>query len=224
MATSAATLSGDRNVVITAETNNSVIITGDGNTVHMHHSSEGALLEHEYRWQRPRPRSRDDHPLAPPPFVGHVDRVDEIAGLVGDGTTPRVANVYGPPGVGKTYVLVAALNHPAVEMRDGTIYIDARDRDAEDILHAIFGALFDTPVPIRDLRIERHLSGRRAVVALDGADLAASAAQRLALGVPRCRLFVASRQRVLSTAGPCRSPGSPPSTSRRLPRRSSGVR
>ncbi|MDQ3678160.1 MAG: hypothetical protein M3401_15420 [Actinomycetota bacterium] len=197
MATSSAIVEGDRNVVITAETNNSVIITGDGNTVHMHHSPEGALLEHEYRWNRPRTRPRTDPPLAPPRFDRHVDRDDEIRRLVGEDGAPRVVNVYGSQGLGKTYVLVEALNCPDVEMRDGTIYLDARGRDAEDILHAIFGELFDSPVPIRDLRVERHLSNRRAVVALEDVELAADGAQRLALGAPRCRLFVTSRQRVL---------------------------
>jgi hypothetical protein len=110
---------------------------------------------------------------------------------------PRVVNVYGSPGVGKTYLLVAALNDADVQMRDGTIYLDARGLDAEDILHAIFAELFDSPVPIRDLRVERHLSSRRALVALDDAELAGSAGQRLALAAPRCRLFVTSRERVL---------------------------
>ena len=157
-------LSGDRNVVVTAEVNNSVIITGDGNTVHLHQTSEGAVLEHDYRWNRPRPRESDDHPLAPPRFDRHVDRSDEIRSLVGEGGTPRVVNVYGSPGVGKTYLLVEALNRPDVEMRDGTIYLDAHGLDVEDILHAIFEELFDSPVPIRDLRVERHLSGRRGEV------------------------------------------------------------
>ena len=197
MAASPATHAGNRNVVITAETNNSVIITGDGNTVHLHHSSEGALLEHEYRWNRPRPRARDDKPLAPPCFDRHVDRDDEIRRLVGEGGMPRVVNVHGSQGVGKTYLLVEALNRPGAEMRDGTIYVDARGRDAEDILHAIFEELFDSPVPIRDLRVERHLSDRRALVAVDYAEFAAEGGQRLVLAVPRCRLFVASRQRVL---------------------------
>ncbi len=190
-------IAGDRNVVITAEVNNSVIITGDGNTVHVHHRSEGAVLEHDYRWNRPRPRESDDHPLAPPRFDRHVDRSEEIRSLVGEGGTPRVVNVYGSPGVGKTYLLVEALNRADVEMRDGTIYLDARGLDAEDILHAIFEELFDSPVPIRDLRVERHLSGRRALVALEDAELAGSDGQRLALAAPRCRLFVTSRQRVL---------------------------
>lgn len=205
-----AALAGDRNVVITAETNNSVIITGDGNTVHLHHSSEGALLEHEYRWNRPRPRSRDDHPLAPPRFERHVDRDAEIRDVVGEAGTPRVVNVYGPHGVGKTYLLVAALNHPDVEMRDGTIYLDARGRDGEDLLHAIFAELFDSPVPIRDLRVERHLSSRSALVALEDAQLASADAQRLVLGAPRCRLFVTSRERVLYDGVAVRLAGLPP--------------
>lgn len=36
-------------------------------------------------------------------------------------TTPRIANLYGPAGVEKTYVLVEAINRRGCEMRDGTV-------------------------------------------------------------------------------------------------------
>ena len=196
MATSPVTVEGERNLVITAEVNNSVVINGDGNTVHMHQSPDGALLAHEYRWTRPRTRLRGDQPAPPPRFDLHVDREDEVQSLVGDGATPRVVNLHGAAGIGKTYALVATINHADAALRDGTIYLDARGRDADDVLHAIFGELYDSPVPIRDARIGRHLAKREALVAVEDADLAADGGQRLALGAPRCRLILTSRGRV----------------------------
>ena len=100
-------------------------------------------------------------------------------------------------GIGKTWLVIEALNRPEMEMRDGTIYLDADGLDAEDILHAIFGELFDSPVPIRDLRVERHLSSCSAVVAIEDGELAPPDTQRIALAAPRCRLFITSHQRVV---------------------------
>ena len=98
--------------------------------------------------------------------------------------------------------MVAALNHAALGSRDGTIYLDARGRDAADCLHAIFDELFECRVPLRDLRVERHLADRRAVVALEDVALTSADAQRLALGAPRCRFILTSSERVLYDGTP----------------------
>jgi len=197
MATRTAIVEGERNVLIAAPTNNTLIVTGDRNTVEMRLEGAGAALAFAFRWNRPRPRKRGDRPFAPPRFERHVDRDAEIHTLVAGDAAPRVANLYGAAGVGKTHVLVEALNRPECEMRDGTVYLDGRERDVEDLLHAIFEALFECRVPLRDLRIERHLDDRRAFVALEDVDVPSDRAQRLTLAVPSCRVFVTSRERVL---------------------------
>ncbi|HWC26206.1 MAG TPA: NB-ARC domain-containing protein, partial [Solirubrobacteraceae bacterium] len=197
MATRAAIVEGQRNVLIAAPTNNALIVTGDRNTVEMRLEGAGAALAFAFRWHRPRPRRRGDRPSAPPCFERHVDRDAEVRTVAGDDGAPRVVNLYGPAGIGKTHVLVEALNRRECEMRDGAVYLDGRGRDAEDLLHAIFEVLFECRVPLRDLQIERHLDDRRAVVALEDVDVASERAQRLALAVPSCRVFVTSRERVL---------------------------
>lgn len=197
MATRTAIVEGERNVLIAAPTNNTLIVTGDRNTVEMRLEGAGAALAFAFRWNRPRPRKRGDRPFAPPRFERHVDRDAEIRTLVAGDAAPRVANLYGPAGVGKTHVLVEALNRPECEMRDGTVYLDGRERDVEDLLHAIFEALFECRVPLRDLQIERHLDDRRAFVALEDVDVPSDRAQRLTLAAPSCRVFVTSRERVL---------------------------
>ena len=57
-------------------------------------------------------------------------------------------------------------------------------------------------MPLRDLRVERHLGDRRAVVALEDVDLPSGEAQRLALSAPRCRVILTSSERVLYDGTP----------------------
>ena len=188
---------GDRSVAIDAPTSNTVIVTGDRNTVRMELGGPGAVLAFLFRWDRPRARRRRDVPC-PPAFTDHVDRGDEVAAVVGTGEgEPRVANVYGERGIGKTHVLLAALNAPGGREKHGRAYVAARDLDADDTLHAVFDAFFTVKTPRRDLRIEEHLRGRRAVVAVDDVALAPDDAQRLVLAMPRSRLFIGSAERTV---------------------------
>ncbi len=210
MATRTAIVEGERNVLITAPTNNALIVTGDRNTVEMQLQGAGAALAFVFRWNRPRPRKRGDRPCAPPCFACHVDRDAEVRVLAAEADAPRVVNLYGEAGVGKTHVLVEALNRRECEMRDGSVYLDGRERDADDLLHAIFEALFECRVPLRDLQIERHLKDRRALLALENLDLPPDHAQRLTLGLPDCRVFVTSRARVLYDAVPLKIDGLAP--------------
>jgi len=197
VATGTAIVEGDRNVLVTAPTNNALIVTGDRNTVELTLDATGTALAFAFRWNRPKPRRRGDRPMAPARFELHVDRDREVLALAAAEDPPRVVNVYGEPGIGKTHVLVEALNRRGCEMRDGTVYLDGRDRDADDLLHAVFDALFETRIPLRDMAIERHLKDRRALLALENVELAPEPAQRLALGAPDSRLVVTSRERVL---------------------------
>lgn len=197
MATRTAIVEGDRNVLITAPTNNALIVTGDRNTVEMKLDGAGAALAFAFRWNRPKARKRGDRPAPPPRFELHVDRDREVAVLAAAADPPRVVNIYGEPGVGKTHVLVEALNRRECELRDGTVYLDGRGRDADDLLHAVFEALFETRIPLRDQQIERHLKARRAVLALENVDVAPADSQRLALAAPAGRLYLTSSARVL---------------------------
>lgn len=195
---------GEGSVAIAAPVRGSMIVTGDNNTVEMSFSGVGAVLTFVFRWDRPRRRRRRDRRDAcPPRFGNHVDREKNVATLlpVDDGS-PRIVNVYGAAGIGKTHVLVEALNHSESAMPDGTVYLDGGGRSADDLLHAVFDELYECRVQRRDLRIERLLSSRRAVVALEDVELLPDAAQRLVLGAPRCRFLVTSPARVLFEGTP----------------------
>ncbi len=109
MATRTAIVEGDRNVLITAPTNNALIVTGDRNTVEMTLEGAGAALAFAFRWNRPKPRKRGDRPAPPARFERHVDREAEVLALAPGDDPPRVVNLYGAAGIGKTHVLVEAL-------------------------------------------------------------------------------------------------------------------
>lgn len=194
---------GERSVAIGAPVRGAMIVTGDNNTVEMRLGPVGAVLAFAFRWDRPRRRRRRErrHP-SPPRFDNHVDRDEQVAALLPVDGSPRLVNVYGAAGIGKTHVLVGALNRSESEMRDGTIYLDGRGQSDDDLLHAVFDELFECRVQRRDLRIERLLSGCRAVVALEDVDLPPAEAQRLVLGAPGCRFLVTSASRVLFDATP----------------------
>lgn len=193
---------GDRSVAVDAPTSNTVIVTGDRNTVRMELGGPGAVLAFLFRWDRPRARRRRDvH--CPPAFADHVDRVAEVAAVVGEGGgEPRVVNVYGERGIGKTHILLAALNQPDAYARHGRAYVAARDLDAEDAMHAVFGAFFTVRAPRRDLDVDERLRGRRALVALDDLQLDHAGVQRLLLALPRSRVYVASVERTVLDGRP----------------------
>lgn len=194
---------GEGSVAIAAPVRGAMIVTGHNNTVEMRLTGIGAVLAFAFRWNRPRRRPRRDRAHgSPPSFDNHLDREEQVAALLAIDGTPRVVNVYGAAGIGKTHVLVEALNRGESAMRHGTVYLDGRGQSADDLLHAVFDEFYECRVQRRDLRIERLLSSRRAVLALEDVDLSPDAAQRLALGAPRCRFLVTSESRVLFDATP----------------------
>lgn len=202
---------GEGSVAIAAPVRGAMIVTGDNNTVEMRLTGIGAVLAFAFRWNRPRRRPRRDRVHGcPPSFENHVDREQQVAALLAVDGSPRVANVYGAAGIGKTHVLVAALNRGESAMRHGAVYLDGRGQSADDLLHAVFDELYECRVQRRDLRVERLLGSRRAVLALEDVDLAPDAAQRLVLGAPRCRFLVTSEGRVLFDAAPVRLDGLAP--------------
>jgi hypothetical protein len=194
---------GEGSVAIAAPVRGAMIVTGDNNTVEMRLTGIGAVLVFAFRWNRPRRRPRRDRAHGcPPAFESHLDREEQVVRLLPVDGSPRVVNVYGAAGIGKTHVLVAALNRGESAMRHGTVYLDGRGQSADDLLHAVFDEFYECRVQRRDLRIERQLSSRRAVLALEDVDLPPDAAQRLVLGAPRCRFLVTSGSRVLFDATP----------------------
>lgn len=144
---------GKGSVAIAAPVRGAMIVTGDNNTVEMRLTGIGAVLAFAFRWNRPRRRPRRDRVHGPPPsFERHVDRQQQVAALLPVDGSPRVVNVYGEAGIGKTHVLVAALNREESAMRHGAVYLDGRGQSADDLLHAVFDELYECRVRRRDLR------------------------------------------------------------------------
>ena len=170
------------------------LIQGPDATIEVSDSGDGAALKHVTRWRRPRVRKRR-HPLhaCPLPFANHVDRAGEIAGIGSAVRSGNAINVYGDRAIGKTHVLVQALNDAPGEV----VFLDGRGQSADDLLHALFEEFYVTRTAVRDPRVSRQLTKRSAIVAIEDVALGSAELKVLLDGAPRCRFVLTSRERVL---------------------------
>jgi hypothetical protein len=188
-------------VAIAGDIVDSVVVTGDNVNVELKLGPEqGALLERLARAQRPRKRRRPA-PLSsvPSPYSDSVDRDVEADTLAAGLRERGPVNVHGEPGIGKTYVLLHAMEHGTGDsLPDGAIYRFAPG-PLEDVMQGIFEEFYECEPPCKasDAQIRRDLEAVRALVVLDGVQLERDAAQQLPLAMPACRVVVASRERVL---------------------------
>jgi hypothetical protein len=198
-----------RSVAVGGDIRDSILVLGDNNVLEVALGEDAILRrlldEGEVRMQRrPCPRT-----APPPPFADHLDRRDELASVA---AMAGHVNIHGPAGIGKTYVLLAA-----VAGRDA-VYVDASERPLDDVLQAVCEELFDCQPPLV-LTPERRRHELRDVVeeiALDGVRLSHQDAQRLLTEAPRCRYLVASRRRLLPQAASARIGGLPADAAEQL--------
>jgi hypothetical protein len=196
----------DRDVAVAGDIVDSVVVTGDNVSVELKLGPEqGALLERLARAQRPQKRQRP-RPLrsVPKPYADIVDRDAEATAIVDAVRELRAVNVYGEPGVGKTYVLLQALQRGADKpLRDGAVYLFAHGQ-LEDVMQGLFEEFYDCEPPFKpsDSQIRRDLDSVRALVVLDGLELRRDAAQQLPLAMPCCCVVIASRERSLWEGAP----------------------
>ncbi len=194
----AAVIAGERGVAVGGDVVDSVIITGDHATIELQLGSvDGALLQLLRRWQKPVKRARPS-PLdrRPPPFPNHLDRDREAAALV-EPDAEQVVNLHGETGIGKTYVLRYALaSAQARSLRDGIVYLFAKDRPRADVLQALFEEFFECEPPhaASEAQISDDLAEKEALVVLDSVELEPSEVQDIVSRLPRCRFLVASHE------------------------------
>ena len=192
---------GDRDVAVAGDIVDSVVVTGDNVNVELKLGPEqGALLERLARAQRPQKRQRPT-PLrsVPKPYADSVDRDAEASAIIDAVRERRAVNVYGEPGVGKTYVLLHALHRGADKpLPDGAVYLFAHG-PLEDVVQGLFEEFYECEPPFKpsDSQIRRDLDGVRALVVLDGLELERDAAQQLPLVMPGCCVVIGSRERSL---------------------------
>jgi hypothetical protein len=192
---------GERSVSVAGDVVGSLIVTGDNNNVNLvlgsHH---GALMEQLSRRAMPAKRPRPAPVRSVPPrFADSLDRESEVEAVL-DGLRSRTpVNLCGPPGIGKTYAILAALNTDDPAVADGAVYLYAPGT-LDDVLQLMFEAWYECDPPYKpsNPQLRRDLEEVTGLVALDSVELDRDPAQQVLLAVTGCRVLVASRERALT--------------------------
>jgi hypothetical protein len=197
-----------RSVAVGGDIRDSILVLGDNNVLEVALGDDAILRrlldEGRVRMQR---RSRPRTP-PPPPFADRVGREAELAAVVG---AVGHVNLHGTAGIGKTYVLLAALDADAA-------YVATAGRSVDDVLQAMCDELFECepPLVLTPSRRRQELWDVDAVVALDDVRTAPQETQHLLTEAPRCRFVVASRQRTLAQSTSVRLAGLPEAAGQQL--------
>ncbi len=169
------------NIAVTGD-NRGAIVVGDNNTVVINQPAGAVVLPPE-----PVRTTRRDEPvrLGPRPFPDIVDRAEEGARLQAALTTvpPAPADVFGPPGIGKTALLRHVCGGAAAQapFRDGVVYLDAARQGVDDVLQQLFQAFFETDRPFKpdETQLRKFLARTTPLVILDGSPWNADDLERM---------------------------------------------
>lgn len=157
-------------VAVTGD-NRGAIVVGDHNTVVINQAAGAVVLPVEPVQTK---RRTDGTGLGPRFFADLIDRAAERAQLqsVLHAVPPGCADLFGPPGIGKTAIMRNVCGAPEMEkaFREGVVYFDAKDQTTDDLLQQIFEAFFETDRPFKPdaTQLRRFLAQTSALVALDG--------------------------------------------------------
>jgi hypothetical protein len=148
----AAATVGERGVSVAGDVTGSVIVTGDHNDIKLLLGSEhGALIERLSRSARPtkqlRPAPLGNLPDRP---ADSIDRDQDALAVATSGVAPAKAlNLHGEAAIGKTYVLLRAVEDPQSPIAAEAVYVYAAG-GLDDVLQAVFDAFYEqVPRPDR---------------------------------------------------------------------------
>ncbi len=147
----------------------------------------------ESRWTAP--------PLAPTPLVGRDGDVAEVCALLDPAGADhvRLLTLFGPGGVGKTRVALAAADRLATRYADGAAFVDLASLQEAPLVAATLAralALQESGGRGAAELVREHLAGRQLLLVLDNFEQVLGAAPLLASPVeqcPRLALLVTSR-------------------------------
>jgi tetratricopeptide (TPR) repeat protein/transcriptional regulator with XRE-family HTH domain len=163
--------------------------------------------------ERPRPEQHDSVrpaqlPGESPRFVGRGKQLDELDLQLGTSARARVAVVHGPPGVGKTALVLRWAHREAHRFPDGQLFVDLRGHapsdtpaDPMDILEEFLTAMGwpsgqMPPTSAERASLFRSLThDRRLLVVLDNAATSGQVRPLLPAG-PGCAVLITSRTRL----------------------------
>jgi len=199
--------SGPGSLAISGDVKDSVLVLGDDNVLEINLANDALLRQVIDAGKLEITRRSAPRTPCPRRFSDHLDRDAEVAAVH---SQRGHVNLIGRRGIGKTYVLLAALSE-AEALSDGTVYLDADGRAADDLLTAIWHELHDCDerIVVSPERRRRELATVSATVAIDAAGPETQDAQRLLLEAPDSRFITTSRRRVLPQAAKVRIDGLP---------------
>ena len=165
------------------------------------HAEHGAIVNYRPAVERAEPRARPTPvrllPRAFDALVGREGLLSEAhAALAAGGPVELV----GEPGVGKTSLLRNLTHHLAELRPHGVVYTGARDLPLSDVLQFLFESFYDCGgqvVVATSEELSRYLADRRALIAVDDAELGREQLQQVADVVPNSTFLWASAGRGL---------------------------
>ncbi|MET8546387.1 ATP-binding protein, partial [Kitasatospora sp. NPDC004799] len=180
--------------------NRAPVIVGSHNLlVDAQHGSSVTLL---MQGQRPEPVRRERTVLLPRRQQEPLGRAAQLAALAEGVRTSGLVQLYGPPGSGTSMLLRHAARRLAPGP-DGTLYLDAANRDVADLAQDVFEACYDAAgyAPSNtDLR--RLMDGVHLLVYVDNAELTREQVLALAeTAADATFVFAAHRRSLLGEDG-----------------------
>ncbi|WP_059008148.1 ATP-binding protein [Streptomyces specialis] len=147
--------------------------------------------------ERPRPRRRPRVELLPRRLSEPVGREDVTKALAAAVRAGGPAQLWGPPGIGKTTLLrhVARLLPPGP---DGVVFVSGAHRDVVDLAQEVFEACYEAPgyAPTR-AELRRLMAGVRVTAYVDDANLTSGQLTELMDAAPDATFVFASDERSL---------------------------
>jgi len=143
------------------------------------------------REARSRPQMRLPH--AGPPTLGRDIELQVARRTI---ATTKLAEFYGPPGIGKTALLKDLAHNPGTGWRDGVVHARVGGQPLEDVLQWLFEVFWKTepawaPGP---LRVREYLRQLRVLVILDDVEFSTAEAAGLADGSGHPTFLIASSE------------------------------
>ncbi|MDQ3661528.1 MAG: choice-of-anchor D domain-containing protein, partial [Actinomycetota bacterium] len=137
--------------------------------------------------------------LRPRPFPDLLGREEQVSAALESVSRSTPREFFGGQGFGKTALMRHLVHHPSIASVEAVIFLAGRTRPADDLLQAIFDALYVTEIPFKptDTQLRYYLQDANALVFLDDLELSRVEVGTLMDAVPHCIFILASERQQL---------------------------